>query len=111
VDGKFRWFTEGWYDPFQRPAKHSVVPAKLVKRAPRIYPAEARDKRIEGTVKLQVIVRKDGSVTVQNVVQGDALLSQAAIDAVRQWHFEPFQSDGQSVDVHQTIELIFSLAN
>jgi TonB family protein len=111
VEGKFRWFTGAWYDPFQKPAKHSVVPARLIKRIAPIYPTEARDKKIEGTVKLQVTVHKDGSVTVQSVLHGDAPLSQAAVDAVRQWRFEPFQLDGQSVDVQQTVEFVFSLAN
>lgn len=94
---------------FREPVKHSLVVAKLVKKVQPEYPAEAREKRIEGTVKLQVTVQKDGSVTVQNVVEGDALLSQAAIDAVRQWRFEPFQFDGKPIDVQQTIDVVFSL--
>lgn len=111
VDGKFRLMSALDISAFREPIKHSVIPAKLVRRVLPIYPAEARDKKIEGTVKLQVTVQKDGSVTVQNVVQGDILLSQAAIDAVRQWRFEPWQFDGQPVEMQQTIELVFSLAN
>jgi len=38
-----------------------------------------------------------------------ARFSQAAIDAVRQWRFEPFQFDGKPVDVQQTIDVVFSL--
>lgn len=110
VDGEFR-LADLDISAFREPVKHSVVAAKVVKRVPPIYPAEARDKKIEGTVKLRVTVQKDGSVTVQNVVQGDPLLSQAAIDAVRQWRFEPVRFDGQPVDVQQTIEFVFSLAN
>jgi len=70
------------YFPFQKPKTASIVPAKLVKKIQPDYPAEAQEKKIEGTVKLQVIVRKDGSVTVQNVLEGDPILSPAAIEAV-----------------------------
>lgn len=109
VDGKFRWFNGSWHDPFEKPKTGSIVPAKLVKRVQPIYPAEAREKGIEGTVKLKVIVGKDGSVTVLSVVKGDPLLSPAAIDAVQQWRYEPWQLNGQPIDMDTTIDLVFSL--
>ena len=109
VDGKFRWFNGSWHDPFEKPKTGSIVPAKLVKRVQPIYPAEAREKGIEGTVKLKVIVGKDGSVTVLSVVTGDPLLSPAAIEAVQQWRYEPWQLNGQPIDMDTTIDLVFSL--
>lgn len=109
VDGKFRWFNGSWHDPFEKPKTGSIVPAKLVKRVQPIYPAEAREKGIEGTVKLKVIVGKDGSVTVLSVVKGDPLLSPAATDAVQQWRYEPWQLNGQPIDMDTTIDLVFSL--
>jgi TonB family protein len=109
VDGKFRWFNGSWHDPFEKPKTGSIVPAKLIKRVQPIYPAEAREKGIEGTVKLRVIVGKDGSVTVLSVVKGDPLLSPAAIEAVQQWRYEPWQLNGQPIDMDTTIDLVFSL--
>jgi TonB family protein len=109
VEGKFRWDSTTEYFPFQKPKTGSIVPAKLVKKVQPEYPAEAREKRIEGTVKLQVIVGKDGSVTFQNVVEGDPLLSPAAIEAVRQWRYEPWQLNGQPVEMETTIDVVFSL--
>lgn len=110
VDGKFRWFTGAWeHDPFQKAKTGSIVPAKLLKKVQPQYPAEAREKRIEGTVKLQVIVRIDGTVTVQNVVEGDPTLSPAAIEAVRQWRYEPWQLNGQPIELQTTIDVVFSL--
>ena len=108
VDRGFR-LVELDISAFREPIKHSLVAAKLVKTVQPEYPVEARKKRIEGTVKLQVTVQKDGSVTVQNVVEGDALLTQAAIDAVRQWRFEPFQLDGKPFDMQWTIDVVFLL--
>jgi TonB family protein len=109
VEGKFRWFTGAWHNPFEKPKTASIVPPKLVKKVQPEYPAEAREKGIEGTVKLQVIVRKDGTVTVQNVVEGDPALSPAAIEAVRQWHYEPWQLNGKPIDLQTTIEVTFKL--
>lgn len=110
LEGKFRWFTEAWqHDPFQRPAKHSVVPAKVVEKVQPEYPAEARENGIEGTVKLQVIIQKDGAVRVQNVLEGDPILSPAAIDAVKHWRYEPTLLDGKPVEVQTTIEVNFTL--
>jgi TonB family protein len=110
VDGKFRWNSNTEFFPFQKPKFASIVPAKLIKRVQPEYPAEAQGKRIEGTVKLQVLVHKDGSVSVQNVVDGDPILSPAAIEAVRQWRYEPWQLNGQPIEMQTTVDVIFSLA-
>lgn len=109
VEGKFRWFTQSWYEPFQTPARRSIIPGKVVKKVQPEYPAEARENKIEGIVKLQVILRKDGSVTVQNVLLGDPVLSPAAIEAVRQWRYEPTLLDGKPIDLETTIEVAFTL--
>jgi len=109
IDGRFRWNSNVEYFPFQKPTKRSIVPAKLVKKVPPEYPAEARDHGIEGTVKLQIIVRKDGSVTVQNVLGGDPALSPAATEAVRQWRYQPALLDGQQIEMQTTVEVNFAL--
>jgi TonB family protein len=109
AEGKFRWYTGTWYDPFQKRQNTSLVMAKLVKKVQPEYPPEAREKRIEGTVKLKVVLRKDGFVTVQSVAEGDPLLSPAAIDAVRQWRYEPTLVNGQPIDMETTIEVTFTL--
>jgi TonB family protein len=103
-----KWDSTGQYFPFQPPAKHSLVPAKVVKKVQPEYPAEARENKIEGMVKLQVIVQKDGAVTVQDVVEGDPILSPSAIEAVKQWRYEPTLLDGKPVDVQTTIEVNFT---
>jgi len=86
------------------------VPAKLIKRVPPEYPKEAREKAIQGTVVLHVTIRKDGSVTVQNVAEGDPILSPAAINAVRQWRYEPTLLNGQAIEVQTTISVAFTLS-
>lgn len=108
IDGEFRWNSNVEFFPFQRSRTGSIVPAKLVKRVAPKYPKEARDKAIQGTVTLNVIVRKDGTVTVQDVAEGDPILSAAAIEAVRHWRYEPFLLNGQPVDVQMTIDVVFT---
>jgi TonB family protein len=109
VDGKFRWDSTVEFFRVQKSNRGGLLPAKLIKRVAPKYPAEARDKRIQGTVKLNVIILKDGSVTVQNVVEGDQILVPAAIEAVRQWRYRPFILTGQPVDVQSTIDVVFVL--
>ena len=109
VEGKFRWDSTTQYFPFEKPNTASFVPAKLIKKIEPEYPAEAQERRIEGTVKLHVVVKKDGSVFVKNVAEGDPVLSPAAIEAVRQWRYEPCKLNGQPIDVETTIDVVFSL--
>ena len=109
VEGKFRWDTTAQYFPFRKPNTAPFVPAKLIRKIQPDYPAEAQEKRIQGTVKLHVVVKKDGSVFVVNVAEGDPLLSPAAIEAVRQWRYEPNQLNGQAIDVETTIDVVFTL--
>jgi TonB family protein len=55
-----------------------------------IYPAQARLTHTEGIVHLFVIIANDGLVADVHAVSGDPLLTESAIDAVRQWRFQPF---------------------
>jgi protein TonB len=52
---------------------------------------------------------KDGSVTVQNVAVGDPILSPAAIEAVRQWRYEPTMLNGEPIEVETKISVVFTL--
>jgi TonB family protein len=110
VEGKFRWDSTTQYFPFQKPKTGSIVIAKLVKRVSPKYPEEARQKAIQGTVVLNVVLLRDGSVMVQSVAEGDPILSPAAIEAVRQWRYEPTALNGQPIDMDTKISVVFTLA-
>ncbi len=109
IEEKFRWDSTVQFFPFQKAKPGSFVPGKLVKGVPPDYPEEARQKSIQGTVILNVILRKDGSVRVQNVADGDPILSPAAIEAVRQWRYEPSLLNGQPIELQTKISVIFTL--
>jgi TonB family protein len=110
IEGKFRWDSTSQFPHFQKTNTASFVPAKLIKRVAPEYPTEAREKGIQGTVTLNVILRRDGSVTVQNVAAGDPILSPAAIEAVRQWRYGPTMLNGQPIEVQTKIDVIFTLS-
>lgn len=78
-------------------------------RAP-IYPENAKQARISGTVVLQAVINKDGSVQDLKVVSGPAELQQAALDAVKDWRYRPYLLNGEPVEVLTTINVIFTLA-
>ncbi|HWN74734.1 MAG TPA: TonB family protein [Candidatus Udaeobacter sp.] len=87
----------------------NVQAARLINRVQPVYPEEASKDKISGTVKLHVVIAKDGKVQQIQVVSGHPLLVQAAIDAVRQWQYQPTLLNGQPVEVDTQIDVVFSL--
>ena len=73
------------------------------------YPAVASAARVQGVVILEVIIGPSGSVDNACVLRSIPLLDQAAIDAVRQWEFEPTLLNGQPVPVLMTVTVNFTL--
>jgi protein TonB len=88
----------------------AVQAAKLVNRVQPIYPPLARQTRISGTVRLHAIIGKDGTVQQLQVESGHPLLVQSALDAVKQWRYQPTLLNGEPVEVDTEIDVIFSLA-
>jgi periplasmic protein TonB len=88
----------------------NVQAAHLVNRVQPVYPPLARQTRISGTVKLHAIIGKNGAVEQLQVVSGHPLLVQSALDAVKQWRYQPTLLNGEPVEVDTEIDVIFSLA-
>ncbi len=89
----------------------NVQAARIIKKGPPVYPEEARAARISGTVRLHVIIDTDGGIKQMEVVSGHPLLQHAALDAVRQWQYQPTLLNGNPVEVDTTIDIIFTLNN
>jgi periplasmic protein TonB len=77
---------------------HSVVPQ---------YPDIARSANIQGTVVIDTVIDKLGRVVNMKVVSGPVLLRQAALDALKQWRYEPSKLDGQPTTVQMTVSIQF----
>jgi TonB family protein len=75
------------------------------------YPPLARSARVQGQVVLDVVIGKDGAVRNITAKSGHPLLVPAAIDAVKQWRYQPYRLDGKPVDVSTEIVVNFTLTN
>ena len=80
----------------------------IQKRLP-VYPAIAKTAGISGTVTLEAIISKTGTIENLHVIGGPMMLRQAAEDAVRTWRYRPYLLDGQPVEVETTVNVIFTL--
>jgi TonB family protein len=86
-----------------------LAESRLVQRSEPHYPAEALAAHRSGNVVLEVVVGEDGSVTSTRPVSGDPLLTAAAADAVRNWHYEPYRVQGHPAQFQTDVTLKFSL--
>ena len=82
----------------------------LVHQVKPTYPPLARQARIQGTVVLQAVIGKDGSIQGLKVVSGHPMLAPAALEAVKQWKYKPYFLNGEPVEVDTTINVNFTLA-
>jgi len=87
----------------------NVQQARVLRQVQPVYPPLARQARIQGTVMLHAIIAKDGTVQQLEVLSGHPLLVQAALDAVRQWRYQPTLLNGEPVEVDTTISVVFIL--
>ena len=71
---------------------------------------KAKAQGIEGPVRLQAILDKDGKVANLVVLSGDPMLATAALDAVRQWQYSTTLLNGDPVEVVTQIDVNFTLA-
>jgi len=86
-----------------------VQEAKIIARPNPIYPALARQARIQGKVVLHAIIDKGGRVSELQVVSGHPLLVKAALEAVQNWRYQPTVLNQEPVEVDTTIDVNFVL--
>jgi TonB family protein len=120
--GWWHW-QQGWAElEAQLPARDASVEPKLkvggdamagriVYRVLPQYPEAARQAGVQGTVLLEVAVSAKGEVSNVKFVSGPAALSQAAMDAVRWWRYNPYLANGQPTPVETSVAVDFRLTN
>jgi periplasmic protein TonB len=74
-----------------------------------VYPPIAQSARVAGIVIIEATVGPDGTVTDARVLRGVPLLNDAAVEAVRQWQYEPTLLNGVAVPVIMTVTVNFKL--
>ena len=88
-------------EPPPQPADRKL---KIVREVKPTYTPEAREAKLAGVAKMEILVDENGRVSSAQVLEGPDVFHQAAIDAVRQWEFKP---PGRTVKT--TVEMVFSL--
>jgi len=89
------------------PIGGDVIQARLLKSVPPIYPPTARAQHISGEVKIDALIDTNGNVSTMTIISGPTLLHKAALDAVKQWKYEPAQLDGKPTAVHVAVSVHF----
>ncbi len=83
---------------------------KIVKKVKPVYPEAAIKEGVQGVVVLEVGTNEQGKVRTLRIMQSASpLLNEAAIQAVRQWEYEPFLKDGVAKPVVFTVTVTFAL--
>ena len=79
---------------FNDPVRDPAVRPRLIKHVPPQYPDEAKKKRVQGTVVLELLVERDGRVSAGRVLMRLPFgLTQSAIDAAGQWRYTPAKDE------------------
>lgn len=86
-----------------------IEPALLIYRVEPRYPPLAVQLRHEGRVELRAIIATSGAIQSLEVVSGDPLFYQSALEAVRQWRYRATVLNGTAVEVDTHITVIYSL--
>jgi protein TonB len=90
-------------------AEGAIPPPKLIKSVDPVYPEIARQARVEGIVMLAAKTDATGKVQDVMILRSIPLLNQAAIDAVRQWVYEPLVINNVPKPVVFTVSVRFLL--
>jgi len=86
-----------------------IEQAKLIFQPSPEYPQLAKMARIQGTVRLEAVIAKDGTIEELKLVSGHPLLVKAAMDAVWHWRYQPTQMNGEAVEVITEVDVNFTL--
>ena len=88
----------------------NVQQAKLVRQPKPVYPPLAKQARISGVVHLAAVISRDGTIQDLKVISGHPLLIPSALEAVKQWVYQPTLLNGEPVEVSTQIDVNFTLS-
>jgi len=84
--------------------------AQVVSRVNPTYPLLAKQMKVQGAVVLEALISRNGNIQGIQVLSGPAILSEAAREAVKQWHFKPYYQRGQPVETQARITVNFTIS-
>ena len=102
---------KGAVQPIRIPVGGNVQAAKLIKQVHPVYPADLKLQGIGGSVVVRAVISTTGELLNPEVINSNVppALAQAALEAVRQWRYEPTLLNGKPVEVVTTIAIGFEL--
>ena len=86
-----------------------VMAERLISRVEPVYPPEAHTEHIAGVVVVRVVIDKNGGVLNADYVSGPPALVPAAIEAVKQWKYQPYLIGGDAIEVETTVEMFYPM--
>jgi protein TonB len=87
----------------------TIDPAMLIHRVEPVYPLLPKQIHREGRVELRAIIGTDGSIQSLQVVSGDPMFLNSAIEAVQQWRYRPTILNGQPVEIDTYITVVYTM--
>ncbi|MBI4850269.1 MAG: energy transducer TonB [Acidobacteria bacterium] len=113
LDSPFTSLKETKTDETQAPIvvrrSESVIRGIAVNKVPPVYPAEAKEQKIEGDVVIEITINEEGKVSSAKTISGHELLSKSAEEAAKNWTFNPTSINGQLTKVSGVITFRFLL--
>ena len=76
-----------------------------------VYPVIARAARQEGTVVMEAVISKSGTIESLRVTSGEEMFRRAAMEAVQAARYEPYKLNGEPTEVQTTITVNFRLGS
>ncbi|MBS1852225.1 MAG: energy transducer TonB [Acidobacteria bacterium] len=96
--------------PIARPPRIShMMEGNLIYRVQPVYPALARQARIQGEVVLFAVISREGVIERLQVLSGHPMLVPAALEAVRRWRYRPYVLNGEPIEVDTQVTVNFHL--
>lgn len=92
-----------------RPASLGIMAANVVYSPAPLYPVAASAAHVQGEVKVQATVDRDGKVASARVISGPPLLRDAALDAVQRWRYRPYLAGGKPITMTALAVMDFQL--
>lgn len=86
----------------------SEMPVVLTEIRP-VHPKEAKDKKIQGSVSMDVLIDEQGLVRQVRIIEGDEVFRSGALEAMKKFRFRPAKVDGKPVAVRIRYSLKFNL--
>ncbi|HLY97897.1 MAG TPA: TonB family protein [Candidatus Angelobacter sp.] len=89
-------------------SQSQMVPAQVIRSVPPVYPSFAKDRHLNGLIRVKFTIGRDGTVRNPKFVNGSAIFQDSAFAAVKQWLYKPAMLNGQAVEQEMEVILHFN---